>query len=140
MKIYNGENMLLGRLASAVAKDALLGEEVKVINCEKVYLSGAKRKVFAAEKERRARRGYPLKSQKRVRLSDRYVKRSIRGMLPWKQTRGKEAFDRIMCHTGIPEELKDKSAIVLESASISKLPNRRYVTVAEIIKEIGGKE
>ena len=59
MKIYNGENMLLGRLASRVAKDALLGEEVKVVNCEKIVLSGKKVLVFKEEKEKRLRKGYP---------------------------------------------------------------------------------
>ena len=40
MKIYNGEGMILGRLAAIAAKEALLGEEVKVVNCEKVIISG----------------------------------------------------------------------------------------------------
>ncbi len=139
MKIYNGENMLLGRLASRVAKDALLGEEVKVINCDKVIVSGKKVQVFANEKTRRARKGYPLKSQKRPRFSEKYVRRAIRGMLPWDTTRGREAFDRIMCYVGSPEEIKG-DAIVLEDASVKKLPNVKYVTVQEIIKYLGGKE
>ncbi len=140
MKVYNGEGLLLGRLCSAVAKDILLGEEVKVINCEKVIISGGRRKVFAQEKERRARKGYPLKSQKRPRMSDRYVRRVIRGMIPWKQSRGKEAFKRVMCYIGVPEEVKNLNKITIESASVKKLPNLKYVTVAEVIKEIGGKE
>ena len=47
MKIYNGEGMLLGRLATRVAKDALLGEEVQVVNCEKIIVSGKKTVTFA---------------------------------------------------------------------------------------------
>ncbi|MBS3168844.1 50S ribosomal protein L13, partial [Candidatus Woesearchaeota archaeon] len=104
MKIYNGEGMVLGRLAGYVAKDALLGEEVAVINCEKVVVSGKKIVVMTEKKQRWDRRGYPLKSQKRPRLSDRFVRRAIRGMLPWRITRGRDAYKRIMCYIGVPPE------------------------------------
>jgi large subunit ribosomal protein L13 len=140
MKTYNGEGMILGRLAARVAKDALLGEEVNVVNCEKIVISGKKTKTFADEKQRRARKGYPLKSAKHVRLSDRYVRRCIRGMLPWKQSRGKDAFKRIMCYKGIPENLAGKELIKIQDSSVKKLPNLKYVTIAEICKQIGGKE
>ena len=103
MKVYNGEGIVLGRLAVQVAKDALLGEEVRVVNCEKIIISGVKTTTFAHEKQRYERKGYPLKSAKFSRIPDRYVRRSIRGMLPWKTTRGREAFLRIMCYRGLPE-------------------------------------
>ena len=140
MKIYNGKDMILGRLATRIAKEALLGEEVKVINCEKIIVSGKKTTVIENEKTRRARKGYPLKSAKFSRLPDRYVRRTIRGMLPWKQTRGKEAFDRIMCYTGVPEELQDKELILIENSTVKKLPNLKYTTVGKIVKQLGGKE
>ena len=138
MKVYNGEGMILGRLAQEVAKQSLLGEEIKVINCEKVIISGNKRKVLENEKERRDRKGYPTKSAKFTRLPDRMVRRSIRGMLPWKQTRGKEAFKRIMCYIGQTEEMAAQ-AITLEHASVNKLPNTKYITIGEISKWLGGK-
>ena len=139
MKIYDGKDMILGRLAARVAKDALLGETVRVINCEKIVVSGKKTKVVAEEKEKRARRGYPLKSAKRIRLPDRHVRRAIRGMLPWKQSRGKEAFKRIMCYIGVPQEFADKEGIVLQDASVKKLPNLKYITISEMCRSVGGK-
>jgi large subunit ribosomal protein L13 len=139
MKIYNGEGMVLGRLAAVVAKDILLGEEVNVVNCEKIVISGRKEKVVANEKKRRDRKGYPLKSAKFSRLPDRFVRRSIRGMVPWKQARGKEAFKRVMCYIGMPEVLADKELIVVNNASMKKLPTLKYVTVGEICKSLGGK-
>ena len=140
MKIYNGEGIILGRLASAAAKAALLGEEVHVINCEKIIVSGKKANTYAMAKARRDRKGYPLKSAKHSRLPERYVRRSIRGMLPWKFTRGKEAFKRIMCYRGMPEELSGKEQIVLESESAKKLPTLKFTTVNEICKAIGWLE
>jgi len=139
MKIYDGEGMVLGRLAARAAKDALLGEEVKVVNCEKVIISGKKTVTFENEKQRRRRKGYPLKSAKLPRLADKFVRRSIRGMLPWKLTRGREAFRRINCHVGVPADLSGK-AIRLQDSSLEKLPNLKYVTVGEICKHLGGKE
>ncbi len=139
MKIYNGENIILGRLAAAVAKDALLGEEVKVVNCEKVVISGKKEQVFANEKQKRDRKGYPLKSAKFSRLPDRTVRRTIRGMLPWKQARGKEAFKRIMCYIDVPADLIGKEMIILEKGSAQKLPTLKKITVGQICKQLGGK-
>ena len=113
MKVFNGENMLLGRLASQVAKAALLGEQVAVVNCEKVIVSGSKMKTFKDQKQKYDRRGHPEKSQNHSRLPDRFVRRAIRGMLPWRKTRGREAYKQIMCHIGVPEELEKEKLIVM---------------------------
>ena len=139
MKIYNGENMILGRLAAAVAKDALLGEEVVVINCEKIVISGRKSNTFARELQRRKRKGYPLKSQARSRLPDRFVRRGIRGMLPWKTARGKEAFRKIMCYISTPKNVELKDAITIKTASAAKLPTLKYTTIGEVCRQLGGK-
>ena len=135
MKIYNGEGMILGRLATRVAKEALLGEEVVVVNCDKIIISGTKVNTFKREKERRLRKGYPLKSAKFTRLPERVVRRSIRGMLPWKQARGKEAFKRIMCFRDVPANVADKEMITTED----KLPTLRFTTVGEVCRWLGGK-
>jgi large subunit ribosomal protein L13 len=139
MKVYNGEGMILGRLATFIAKDALLGEEVKVVNCEKIVVSGKKETTFKNEKQKRLRKGYPLKSAKLGRVPDRFVRRAIRGMLPWKQARGKEAFRRIMCYRGIPEILAGNELISVKSAAVKKLPTLKYITVGKICQNLGGK-
>ncbi|MBU0459243.1 MAG: 50S ribosomal protein L13 [Nanoarchaeota archaeon] len=138
MKVYNGEGMLLGRLASLVAKDALLGEEVRVVNCEKIFISGKKVTTLTNEKTKRRRKGYPLKSAKHTKLPDRIVRRSIRGMLPWKDARGREAFKRIMCYTDVPKELVGKEMIVVENASVNKLPILKSITIGDICKHLKG--
>ncbi|MBI4983253.1 50S ribosomal protein L13 [Candidatus Woesearchaeota archaeon] len=139
MKVYNGEGIILGRLASKAAKDALLGEEVIVVNCEKAIISGKKAKVIARELQKRKRKGYPLKSQVHPRLPDRMVRRTIRGMLPWKFARGREAYKRIMCYIGIPAEFEGKEMVTVEEATVKKLPNLNYITVGDTCKSIGGK-
>ncbi len=140
MIIYNGDGLILGRLATAAAKSALLKEEVRIVNCEKVIVSGKKYNTFALAKARRDRKGYPLKSAKHSRLPELYVRRSIRGMLPWKLARGKEAFRRVLCYRGIPTEFAEKELATLPLASVKKLPTLNYITVKEICTTIGWRE
>ena len=47
MKIIDGQETILGRLASNVAKMALQGEEVAVVNCEKVIITGTRKNIEA---------------------------------------------------------------------------------------------
>lgn len=139
MKIYNCDGLILGRVASQIAKAALLGEEVAVVNCEKAVISGKKTNTFQYHKQRRERRGYPLKSTKISRLPERFVRRTIRGMLPWKQNRGKEAFKRIKCYRGVPEKLADQEQIIIKEASLQKLPSLKYIRIGDLCTSLGGK-
>lgn len=140
MKIFNGENLLLGRLCSQAAKELLSGEEVRIINCEKVWVSGNKVVVLTQEKRKIDRKGYPPKSQKRNKIPFLFVKRTVRGMLPYKTTRGKEAYKRLKCYAGMPEEFKDKKTEIVKKADIAKLPLPKTITVEEICNWLKGKK
>jgi len=140
MIVYDGTGMILGRLAAKVAKDVLLGEEVSVVNCADVIISGRKKSTLARETQKINRKGYPLKSAKHPRLPDRFVRRTIRGMLPWKQARGREAYKRVLCYRGVPESFTNQKLIKVEGASAKKLPNLKFITVGEVCKSLGGKE
>ena len=140
MKIYNGEGIIMGRLASQAAKDALIGEEVHIINCEKILISGQRKNTIHHQQDKRERNGYPLKSQHHSSMPERVVRRAIRGMLPWKINRGQIAFKRVMCHRGAPAELSSEKPIVIESAKATKLPNLKYITIGDLCRAIGGKQ
>ena len=45
MKIIDGTNAVLGRLASYVAKKVLKGEEVIILNCEHILITGNKKSI-----------------------------------------------------------------------------------------------
>ena len=139
MRIYNAEGIILGRLASVVAKQALLGEEVRIVNSEKAIISGRKKVIFAREKQRRERKAYPLKSMTLSRLPHLFVRRAVRNMLPWKLSRGKEAYRKIHCFRGVPAEFQGKELIVLEKAKVTKLPTLQYSTVLDMCRALGGK-
>src|SRR5437762_546260 len=78
----------LGRLASHAAKQALLGKEVSVINCEKTVISGNRRVVIQGYKEIRSKGGSSLKGPIFPTQPAQMVKRTIRGMLSHKDGRG----------------------------------------------------
>jgi len=130
MKIFNGENAVLGRLASYVAKEALKGEEVVVLNSEKVIITGGKKYIKDEFTRRRKMAGTSQKGPRHHRNSSLIVKRVIRGMLPThREGNGRDAFKRIKCYEGIPEEFKDKKTVKLEGKEKNK-----FVRVEEISK------
>lgn len=121
MKIIEGKGAVMGRLASYVAKEALKGEEVSVINCEKVIISGSKTNIEKEFHEKRSRVGSSQKGPKHIKTSDKIVKRVIRGMLPdYRLGRGREAWKRIKCYVGVPKELEGKETIKIAQDKKSK--------------------
>lgn len=134
--IIDAENTILGRLATMAAKKALLGEKVSIINAEKAIVSGDKHKVFAHYQQRYAR-GTPSTGPFFPRMPDRFVRRTVRGMLPLTTQRGREAYKRVLCYSGVPEQFKDQEITVID-AKKTKLPNTKYTTVRDITRNMGG--
>ncbi|MEK6886905.1 MAG: 50S ribosomal protein L13, partial [Nanoarchaeota archaeon] len=66
-------------------------------------------------------------------------RRIIRGMLPYKKEKGEKAFDRIMCHIGVPKQFEGKKFETLDSANINKRQTVRFMSVNEICKSLGAK-
>ena len=49
------------------------------------------------------------------------LKRGIRGMLPdFRKGQGKQAFQRIKCYDGIPEEFKNKKVLVVGDIMLAR--------------------
>lgn len=137
--IIDAKDAILGRLSSYVAKQVLLGNKVNVINCEECVVSGRKYAILN-EYIRRLHRKAPTKAPFFYRRPDMFVKRTIRGMLPFKRSRGMSAFKNIKCYIGIPENLKNEKALTLEKASAEKLHSADYLKVKDICKAVGGKQ
>lgn len=136
--IIDATNSIVGRIATVAAKQALLGEEIRVVNCEKAYITGRK-KFITDDYLRKRKQGTWATGPFYHRQPDRLVRRIIRGMLPYKQEKGKSAFKRIMCYMGVPEEFKNQEMLIIENALISKVPNLKYVSIKEISQLLGAK-
>ena len=73
------------------------------------------------------------------RQPHRIVRRTIRGMLPYRKAHGRDAFKRLKVHIGIPEEFREADFEKMEKYHSKKL-NRRFVTIGEIAENIGWKK
>ncbi len=137
MEIIDGEGLILGRLASEVAKKLLKekDKEIAIVNAERVIISGAKERIYKDYKERKDR-GSREKGPFFPKMPDRIVKRTIRGMLPYKQARGREALSRLKVYLGIPEEYEKSERKKVEYAKAERL-SRKYVTLGEVSEKLG---
>jgi large subunit ribosomal protein L13 len=133
--IIDATNLILGRMATVVAKHLLEGGNVTILNSEKTVMSGKRMSKVQHEKEK-LKIGHPKKGPFFPRQPDRYVKRAIRGMLPRKNAKGKEAYKRLRVFIGVPPEFKDAPLETISEAKAEKL-KCPTITVGELVKEIG---
>ena len=125
--IVDGKGISMGRLSSFVAKQALKGEEIQVINCNQVLITGKFETTKREFEEKRNRIGHSQKGPKHLKSSERIVKRAIRGMLPnHREGRGKIAFKKIRCYNAIPKELENK-----EITQLNKVKKIKYSEVKD---------
>ncbi|OYT54507.1 MAG: 50S ribosomal protein L13 [Candidatus Altiarchaeales archaeon ex4484_2] len=145
--IVDAEGSIVGRLASHVAKKALSGEEIIVVNAEKAIISGKKEMILSEERDKQDIRnlGNPRRGPFHQKRPDKYLRKTIRGMLPYKKTRGREAYKRVMVYMGVPKEeinkryglkVKDSDIIGLDG---SKKRVRNQMTLGEVCKAVGGR-
>ena len=135
MAVIDGEGAILGRLASVVAKRLLNGEEITVINADKILLTGSI-KVNYEQYYAAYNRGKAIKGPEYPRFPDRIVMRTVRGMLPFKTQRGKDALKRLKTYPGTPKDLP--SGATPEKVSVAA-PGHRYIRLVEISKLLGAK-
>jgi large subunit ribosomal protein L13 len=129
--VVDARDCILGRVASQVAERALAGERVAVVNAERAVITGNEDDVMSVFRKRvevGSDRGpyYP-------RRPDRILKRSIRGMLPYKKPRGREAFENVRVYVGNPYEVAE----VLEGTSLDRLSNIKFLTLGEVSEQLG---
>lgn len=137
--IINAENLILGRMATVIAKQALLGEKIDVINVEKAVITGKPAEILGRYKAK-FRKGYALTGPYFKKHPEKLVKRAIRGMLPYKQEKGKKAFKSIRCYIGIPKELEGKKYDTIEKANVKNIKKTKYLTIKRISQSLGWKE
>jgi large subunit ribosomal protein L13 len=130
--IIDATNATLGRLSSYAAKQSLQGKRVIIINSEKAIVTGRKKFTTKSYQEKKRRKGSSQRGPFFPRDSARVVKRTIKGMLPnYREGRGKEAYRRIFCYKGVPEEYKDEKAI-----KAGKEKNTSYISIGELSKRM----
>jgi large subunit ribosomal protein L13 len=133
--VVDANGLILGRMASKIAKRLLTGEQVIIVNAEKAVISGRKGNKVSEAKEFLEVGGVgqgPLHQ----RRPDRLVRRVVRGMLPFKQPKGKLAYKNLSVFIGIPEALSNQKMETVADAQCKRL-KCSYFTVGEYSREIG---
>jgi large subunit ribosomal protein L13 len=133
--VVDARDCIMGRVASQVAERALDGGRVAVVNAEEAVITGSEDDVVETFRDRRrvgSDRGpaYPKRP-------DRVFKRSIRGMVPYKRDRGREALENVRVYVGNPY---DEDGEVLEGTSLDRLSNIKFVLLGEISEALGANK
>ncbi|MCQ2972058.1 MAG: 50S ribosomal protein L13 [archaeon] len=138
--IINGEGHILGRLASVVSKNLLNGEEVVVLNAEKIMLTGNKDWAYAKYKQRvdRASISNPRDlGPKYPRRPDDIFRRTVRGMLPFKKSKGRTAFKGLKAFVGVPAEYENLEIVNIPETQYNDL--KKGIELGEVSKLLGAK-
>lgn len=137
--IVDGKNLILGRTASITAKKLLNGENVVILNAEKMVITGNKKDIFGRYKQRQELRNIanPRRGPHYPRTPERIVKRAVRGMLPYKKHKGRTALKKLRVYEGIPKEFKDHETVQLNDAALDKKKTLKYRTIKELSTYLG---
>jgi large subunit ribosomal protein L13 len=136
MIIIDADGLVLGRLSSAIAKKLLNGDEIVVINAEKVVITGKKKMIFDEYRKMRelshARKGphYP-------RMPDRIFKRTVRGMIPYQKPKGRKALKNLKVYIGTPKEFEGKKTENIKEALLVSIS--QYVQLGDVSRFLGAK-
>jgi large subunit ribosomal protein L13 len=130
--VVDARDCILGRVASEVAQKALNGQRVAVVNAENTVITGNPESTMETYRKR-ANIGsdsgpyYPKRP-------DKIFKRAIRGMLPYKEDHGREAFENVRVYLGNPY---DEDGEVLAGTSLDRLSNIKFISLGEISEKLG---
>lgn len=141
--VIDGKGHLLGRLASIVAKELLNGQEVVIVRCEQIDISGTRH---------RNRRNFQSYLRKRTNTNPKWgpfhhraprmiLIKAVRGMLPRKTKRGEEALARLKTFEGVPPAFaKVKRMVVPNALRITHLrPSSKFTNIGSLAGEMGWK-
>merc|ERR1711951_83886 len=116
--VIDGRGHLMGRLASVVAKNILNGNKVVIVRCEGINLSGNfyRNKLKVLKFLRLRCNVKPARGPFHFRAPSKMFWRTVRGMVPHKTERGKDAMKRLQTFEGVPPPYDKKKRMVVPSA------------------------
>lgn len=129
--IVDAKFCIYGRLASRVADEALNGWSIAVVNVAEAIITGDPDNTISKFKTRTeigSDQGpvYPKQPH-------RLFKRSVRGMLPHKKPRGREALNRIRAYKQNPYSI---SGLKLDGTKVNT-SMKRHISIKELSEKLG---
>ncbi|WP_292465247.1 50S ribosomal protein L13 [Methanolobus sp.] len=138
MTVIDAEGLIMGRLASVVAKMLLTGDKIDIVNAEKAVISGSKATTLQ-EYDESITRGSREFGPHFPKRPDRILKRTIRGMIPHKRMRGRDAMGRLKVYVGVPIELRSAEITKVAEADMNRLSSNKYLTLGDVSTKLGSK-
>merc|ERR1719240_1149232 len=139
--IVDGRGHLVGRLASKIAHQLLVGQKIVVVRCEALVYSGSlfRNNITFHEFLRKANNTNPRRQFKHFRSPSRMFWRVIRGMLPHKTARGKAALQRLKVFEGIPYPYDAKKRMVVPQAlKVLRIKSfRNTCVIGDLCNQVG---
>jgi large subunit ribosomal protein L13 len=133
--VIDADGLILGRMASRIAKRLLEGEKVVIVNAERAVLSG-RRTSRVTEAKDFLEVGGVGRGPYHHRRPDRIVRKAVKGMLPVRKPKGLQAYKRLQVFIGVPDSLKGQKMDTLAEAQAKNL-SCSFFTVGELAKGIG---
>lgn len=138
--IIDATDLVLGRLASQTAKKLLEGEDVIVVNADKAVISGKKKTTLSEYDAWTEIRSLvdPTQGPFHPRNPGDLLRRTVRGMLPMKKPKGREAFNRLEAFEGVPSRFEGEEIDSIPVSSVDELGTRRFIRLGELSKHLKG--
>lgn len=134
--VINAEGHVLGRLSTNVAKRLLNGEQVIVVNAEKAVITGNRAMIFDNYRAK-YKRGKQINGPFFPKRADLILKRTVRGMIPFKTSRGREVYRNLKVFVGVPKDMASAKMEKVEAAT--NLFSDKYVTLGEVSEHLGSR-
>merc|ERR1711913_234920 len=138
--VIDGRGHLMGRLASIVAKNILNGNKVVIVRCEGINLSGNfyRNKLKVLKFLRLRCNVKPARGPFHFRAPSKMFWRTVRGMVPHKTERGKDAMKRLQTFEGVPPPYDKKKRMVIPSAlKVLRLkPGRKFCSLGRLSHDV----
>jgi large subunit ribosomal protein L13 len=136
MAVIDAKGHVLGRLSSVVAQRIMDGEEVVIINAEMALVTGRRDTTLSDYKQKKDR-GQIRKGPYYPRRADLIFKRTVRGMIPWTKSSGRDAYRRLRVYVGVPDQYEGSDTERIEQAM--RLNTGKYITLGDVAEFLGSK-
>ena len=144
-QLIDAKDKILGRFCSQIAKLALLGHNIVIINAKDAIISGTKNNIHEnfLKKLNISTATNPRRGPFWPRRPDTFMRNVIKKMLPRKKLRGKEAYKRVHVYIGeIPERFKKRyqklTSMEIDNADKKRLSYyNKFITLENLCTRLG---
>lgn len=131
----------MGRVAALAAKELLSGQRIVFVRAEEMNISGSLQRnvLLHSHTIRKRMNTNHRRGPFHFCAPSRFLYFAIRGMIPYKTTRGKIALNGLKIYEGVPPKYQSTKKMVIPGAlaSIRLKPGRRYTRLGDLAQRYG---